>query len=77
MSFPSCWTVSHRTDSTPDVSSVLLKISRDNFAERADLNPQDVEKEKTRMVSALAQNLYIMCTLSKGQLKAINPSGRQ
>ena len=41
------------------------------LAEKADLNPQDVEKEKTRIVSVLAQNIYVMCTLSKGQMKAI------
>ena len=39
--------------------------------ERTDMNPQKVEKEKTRIVSALAQNLYVMCTLSKGQMRAI------
>ena len=39
--------------------------------ERTDMNPEDVEKEKTRIVFALAQNIYVMCTLSKGQMKAI------
>ena len=41
------------------------------FSERTDMNPKDVENEKTLIVSTLTQNLYVMCTLFKDQMKAI------
>ena len=48
-----------------------------NKPERTDKKEWDkFEKDKAKVVSVLAQNLYTMCTLSTGQMKTSHPFGR-
>ena len=72
-----CSTVFRTRDSIPVVSRTISKISLVNFRNESRKKTEKIQNEKAKIVSVLAQHLYIMCTLSKDQIKTSLHSGRR